>query len=183
VSCHERDDRERGHRGSLGDKCDTCHSPRGWKVTSFDHDADTHFPLRDRHKAAACDACHKDKGMREKPPLACVSCHERDDRERGHRGSLGDKCETCHDARAFKPSLFEHGRDTTFTLVGKHAQVKCASCHRGPLFRTKTPTACYACHKDQDVHFATYGLECATCHMTQEWRKTKPGASVPGRTP
>jgi hypothetical protein len=183
VSCHERDDRERGHRGNLGDKCDKCHSPRGWKGTSFDHAVDTRFPLIDRHKAAACDACHKDKAMREKLPLACASCHERDDRERGHRGNLGEKCETCHDARAFKPALFEHGRNTTFTLVGKHAGIKCASCHRDALFRTKTRPACYDCHKDQDVHFATYGLECETCHMAQEWRKLKPGALVPGRTP
>jgi hypothetical protein len=180
VACHRGDD---VHKTTLGDRCDKCHSPRGWKGTSFDHAVDTRFPLIDRHKAAACDACHKDKAMREKLPLACASCHERDDRERGHRGNLGEKCETCHDARAFKPALFEHGRNTTFTLVGKHAGIKCASCHRDALFRTKTRPACYDCHKDQDVHFATYGLECETCHMAQEWRKLKPGALVPGRTP
>lgn len=180
VACHREND---VHKATLGDKCDKCHSARGWKTTSFDHDADTHFPLRDRHKAAACDACHKDKGLREKPPLACASCHERDDRERGHRGNLGDRCETCHDARTFKPSIFEHDRHTSFALEGKHTLVKCASCHRDTLFRTKTQQACYGCHKDQDVHFATYGLECESCHTPQAWRKVKPGAPIPGRKP
>lgn len=176
VSCHQRDD---VHKAALGDRCDKCHSPRGWKGTSFDHDADTHFPLRDRHKAAACDACHKDKGFHDKPPLVCVSCHERDDRERGHHGALGDKCDSCHDARGFKPSRFDHGRDTGFALVGRHARIECANCHRETLFRTKIQPACYGCHKDQDVHFATYGLECETCHMAEDWRKIKPGARRP----
>jgi hypothetical protein len=182
VGCHERDDREKGHGGRLGDQCDKCHNPRGWKTTAFDHETQTHFPLRDRHKAAACTACHKDQGMREKLPLTCFGCHEGDDRDKGHRGHLGPKCESCHDTRGFKHApLFDHARDTPFSLAGKHARIECVSCHKEPLLRTRTDAACYGCHKDQDVHFETYGLRCETCHLGEDWRKIKPDAPAPAR--
>jgi hypothetical protein len=178
VACHRAND---VHKASLGDKCEKCHSPRRWKDTAFDHDGDTKFPLRDKHKAAKCDGCHKDAGMREKLHVECNACHERDDRERGHKGGFGEKCESCHDARGFKPATFEHRRDAGFALGGKHAKAACAACHKTPLYRTKTETGCHACHKDQDVHFATYGLECANCHVDEDWRKIKPDAPLPAK--
>jgi hypothetical protein len=173
VACHRVDDNEKGHRGALGDKCDKCHNARGWKGTSFEHDRDTKFPLRDKHKSAKCDSCHKDAGMREKLPLKCASCHEREDREKGHKGSYGDKCETCHNERSFKPSTFDHGRDTPFALAGKHVAVKCAACHRGPLYRTRTESRCHACHEKEDVHFGSFDLQCDKCHVADDWRKVK----------
>jgi hypothetical protein len=183
IACHRKDD---AHKASLGDKCDNCHSARGWKNARFDHDVDTQFTLRDKHKAAKCESCHKDKHVREKLSSDCLACHERDDREKGHRGLFGRKCGTCHDARAFKPSLFAHDRDTKFVLAGKHAKVSCAACHKTALYGTKTKTDCYACHKDQDVHFATYDLDCAKCHMPDDWRRIRPDAPLPAgarRTP
>ena len=171
VDCHRIIDNEKGHRGSLGDKCDKCHNAKGWKGTSFDHDRDTKFPLRDKHVKAKCAACHKDVGMREKLPLKCAACHERDDREKGHKGSYGEKCETCHNANSFKPSIFDHGRDARFALTGKHLKTKCVDCHHGPLYVTKTKNDCYACHKKDDMHFATYGLDCERCHVSDDWRK------------
>ena len=181
ISCHRTDDHEKGHRGSLGEKCDKCHNAKSWKGTSFDHDRDSRFPLRDKHKAAKCNSCHKDAGMREKLPLHCAACHERDDREKGHRGNFGDKCETCHSERAFKPSIFDHGRDTPFALVGKHGKVACAACHRTPLYRSKTDGRCYACHEKEDVHFGSFDLRCDTCHVADDWRKVKkpePGSTA-----
>ena len=38
--------------------------------------------------------------MREKLPQKCAACHEREDKEKGHKGNYGDKCETCHDELA-----------------------------------------------------------------------------------
>jgi hypothetical protein len=178
VSCHQADD---VHKNSLGDKCEKCHSARGWKGTAFNHDADTKFALQGKHKAARCDSCHRDKGMHERVPVQCNACHERDDREKGHKGNYGEKCETCHNAAAFKPSTFDHARETPFAIDGKHARLACATCHKTQLYRTRTEATCYACHKDQDVHFATYGLECAACHIAADWRKIKPDAPSPDK--
>ena len=182
VACHRGDDNEKGHRGSLGDKCDKCHNAKGWKGTSFEHDRDTKFPLREKHKAAKCDSCHKDPGMREKLPQKCAACHEREDRDKGHKGNYGDKCETCHNEKGFKPSIFDHGRDTPFVLAGKHFKLSCASCHRGPLYRTKTEGRCHACHEKEDVHFGSFDLQCDKCHVADDWRKVKKaeGVSPPG---
>lgn len=175
VACHRKDD---AHKASLGDKCDKCHSAKGWKGASFDHEA-THFSLRDKHLAAKCTACHKEKGRFGGLSLACFACHERDDNDKGHRGRYGKKCETCHNAKAFKPSIFSHERETKFPLAGKHRKAACAACHKSPLYLTPTKAACYACHRDQDVHFATYGIECASCHVAEDWRRIKPDAPLP----
>lgn len=173
VACHRADDNEKGHRGSLGDKCDKCHNAKSWKGSSFEHDRDTKFPLREKHKAAKCGSCHKDAAMREKLPQKCIACHEKDDRDKGHKGRYGDKCETCHNEKAFKPSVFDHGRDTPFPLAGKHARAGCDSCHRGPLYRSKTESRCLACHEKDDVHFGSFDLKCDTCHVADDWRKVK----------
>ena len=168
VTCHRRDDI---HKDGLGDKCDKCHSAKGWKTSRFDHTADTRFALRDKHASAKCDACHKDKGMVAKVSMVCYSCHEKDDRQKGHKGRYGEKCETCHNAKAFKPATFDHGRDTTFPLGGKHDKITCDTCHREALYRTKMGKECYTCHKKDDIHFETYGLDCQRCHVADNWRK------------
>lgn len=173
VACHRGDDNEKGHRGALGDRCDKCHSARSWKNTSFEHDRDTKFPLRDKHQTARCDSCHKDPGMREKLPQNCAACHEREDREKGHKGSYGHKCETCHGEKSFKPAIFDHGRDTPFPLAGKHVQLKCVACHRAPLYRSKTEARCHSCHEKEDVHFGSFDLQCDKCHVADDWRKLK----------
>ena len=51
VSCHRLDD---AHQGRFGPACADCHSAKGWKVTGFDHDRDTHFPLRGAHHGLSC---------------------------------------------------------------------------------------------------------------------------------
>jgi hypothetical protein len=182
VACHRVDDNEKGHRGTLGDKCDKCHNAKSWKGSSFEHDRDTKFPLREKHKAAKCGSCHKDAAMREKLPQKCIACHEKDDRDKGHKGRYGDKCETCHNEKAFKPSVFDHGRDTPFPLAGKHSRAGCDSCHRGPLYRSKTESRCLACHEKDDVHFGSFDLKCETCHVADDWRKVKKQDAGTGTT-
>lgn len=168
LACHRSDDT---HRGSLGEKCDKCHNEKGWKTTRFEHDRDTDFPLRDKHKAAKCDSCHRDAGLREKLPTRCFACHERDDREKGHKGRYGEKCGSCHDARDFKHPIFDHDKDTAFALAGKHRKAKCDACHQAPLYRSKTDSRCHACHKDDDVHFGSLDLNCGRCHVASDWRR------------
>ena len=204
IACHRNDD---AHKGALSENCDKCHNASGWKNAKFNHDKDTGFVLNGKHLSADCKACHvetapadskaagrrDDAGKREdkrearrgKLSMACLSCHESDDLKRGHKGQFGEKCETCHNAAAFKPSLFDHGRQTPVALRGKHSRITCITCHRGPLYTQPVERACYACHKDQDVHFTTYGTECEKCHVDDDWRRIhyRDGLSASRRAP
>jgi hypothetical protein len=177
VDCHKKDDQDKGHRGSLGEKCDSCHNERGWKTTNFNHD-ETHFPLKDKHKDAKCESCHIGGVSGAKANLkiekTCVACHRKDDNDKGHKGRYGVKCETCHNEKAWKPTLFNHNRDTKYLLKDKHIQVKCDACHlpeKGLLYQTvKLESKCIACHKKDDKHKNQLGSQCETCHNEKRWQ-------------
>lgn len=168
-ACHRDDD---AHKGALGAKCESCHSENGWKGTRFDHDRDTRFPLRARHRDAKCASCHQAAGYREKLPSTCVGCHERDDRDKGHLGRYGAKCESCHTERGWKAAIFDHDRDTGYTLRGRHLQTRCDACHRGALYVDRTETRCFACHQGDDRHKRQLGDRCERCHGERNWRET-----------
>ncbi len=169
VSCHRKDDE---HKGQLGARCEKCHDESKWKTARFDHERDTRFPLRFKHREAKCASCHKVAGFRDHLPLKCASCHARDDQQKGHKGRYGDKCQTCHNEKAWKPPLFDHGRDTRYSLRGKHVTTKCDSCHRAPLYQEKLDTRCHACHERDDKHKARLGNDCRSCHSERGWRET-----------
>ena len=162
IGCHRSDD---VHKGSLGDKCDSCHNERTWSTSNFDHDK-TKFPLRDKHKTK-CESCHKTGKKFEKVPMDCMSCHEKDDT---HKGKFGVKCQDCHDAKDWKKSTFNHDRDTKYKLKDKHKTVKCESCHKGHLYNDKVKSDCYSCHKADDVHKGAEGTKCQDCHTEATWK-------------
>lgn len=177
VACHKSDDQEKGHKGALGEKCDSCHNERDWKNSSFDHD-DTKFALRDKHKDAKCDTCHKGgvSGPNAKLKLetTCIACHRKNDEEKGHKGRYGNKCETCHTAKEWKSSIFNHDKETRYPLKGKHSQTKCDACHTvelGPIYASKIETTCVACHKKDDKHKGQLGNGCADCHNEKRWQE------------
>jgi hypothetical protein len=168
YGCHRGDD---VHQGTLGTKCESCHGERTWKKASFQHDA--RFALRGKHASAKCDACHRDNGRyTEKLPETCIGCHRLDDERAGHRGRYGEKCESCHTEKAWKPSTFRHEAATQYPLRGRHAQVKCDDCHGGALYRDKLRQACIACHEKDDKHRAQLGRQCESCHAEASWSKT-----------
>jgi hypothetical protein len=180
FACHKKDEQEKGHRGGLGEKCESCHNERAWKNSSFDHD-DTKFPLHDKHKDAKCESCHKGgisgPNARIKVEKECNACHKKDDQDKGHKGRYGPKCESCHTEKSWKGTTFDHGRDTKYTLKGKHIQTKCDACHLpeiGPIYsKQKLETLCNACHKkdDQDKgHKGRYGPKCESCHTEKNWK-------------
>ncbi len=180
VACHAKDD---VHKLGLGDKCESCHNEKAWKqALRFDHDRDSPFPLRDAHRKAKCETCHKDAGISsqkpnarrfsEKPPTSCFGCHARDDQAKGHRGRYGDKCQTCHIERSFGIISFDHGRDTRYALRGKHLPVKCDTCHTGSLYRDKLESQCYSCHVGDDRHSGQLGRDCAVCHGETRWQES-----------
>lgn len=164
VGCHRKDD---VHKDGLGAKCADCHNERKWKEADFDHDRKTRFALAGKHHEAKCDACHA-KGRYKDTPRTCIGCHKKDDE---HKGSYGEKCESCHGVKAWKPSSFNHDTDTKYALKGKHRQIKCADCHTAPLYRAKLGQECIDCHRKDDKHKETLGKDCASCHGERSWKE------------
>lgn len=165
VACHKKDDT---HKGGLGSKCADCHTESGWKEARFDHDT-TDFRLEGKHANAKCRECHRDNAFKD-TPMACMSCHRKDDR---HKGRFGEKCQTCHNAKAWDAVVFDHNEDTKYPLRGKHRQARCDACHTGNLYHDTLQTACVACHKKDDKHKGTLGDKCGDCHVERAWNEAR----------
>ncbi|QID17410.1 cytochrome C [Nitrogeniibacter mangrovi] len=165
VDCHRKDDT---HKGGLGPKCADCHDARDWKRTRFDHDT-TDFKLRGGHTQPACTDCHANNRFKD-TPTQCVACHRDDD---PHKGRYGEKCASCHQDSDWKRLSFDHDRDTRYDLIGRHAQVKCDSCHTGSLYRDKLATRCVSCHRSDDPHKGALGEQCENCHAEWSWKRTR----------
>ena len=91
----------------------------------FDHRR-SRFPLVGAHVRLECKSCHKSTRYKE-APLACLGCHERDDK---HKATLGHDCAACHNARDWRTWDFDHGR-TRFALDGAHRPAACVALPRG----------------------------------------------------
>ena len=166
-SCHKKDDK---HKGSLGANCADCHNEADWKEAKFDHDS-TKFALTGKHADVKCSDCHKDNVYKD-TPKACYACHRKTDDQKGHKGLYGEKCDSCHGTKAWKPSTFNHDADTKYVLKGKHSSTACKECHTGNLYKDKLKQECYACHKKDDKHKESLGTNCAACHVEKSWKET-----------
>ena len=84
--------------------------------------------------------------------------------------TLDIDCSACHRSDTWSPLrsdlAFDHNRQTTFPLMGRHTAAPCASCHADLRFdRPRTSLDdCAACHVD--VHEGKMTAECAQCHTT-----------------
>ncbi|WP_310533470.1 cytochrome C [Novosphingobium sp.] len=163
FSCHARDDT---HKGQNGTDCASCHNPRSWKQTSFDHDRMTRFALKGPHRTAACAACHIQPAKVAKPPVTCFGCHAKDDT---HKGANGMDCARCHTVTTWKTSNFNHNTMTDFPLAGAHATAKCEACHTQGASKAQLSTQCGSCHAKDDVHSGKLGQNCARCHSSSAW--------------
>ncbi len=172
VACHKKDDDKKGHHGRFGNKCESCHTEKSWNTVLFDHDRNTKYPLRGKHRLAKCESCHIGSLFKDKVQTSCVACHKKDDDSKGHKGRFGDKCQSCHTEKDWRVTTFNHDRDTKYPLRGKHMQAKCDSCHIGNLYRDKVPNTCFACHAKDDKHRGQEGKQCESCHNETAWRKT-----------
>jgi len=164
LACHAKDD---AHKGQNGTDCASCHNPRSWKQTSFDHDRMTDFPLLGAHRTTKCEACHVQPPKVARPPVTCFGCHARDDT---HKGANGMDCARCHTATGWKNSSFNHNTMTDFPLVGAHATAKCETCHGTTGARTRITVECGSCHAKDDVHSGHLGKDCARCHNSTTWK-------------
>jgi hypothetical protein len=167
IACHRKDDKHKAH---FGDKCETCHTEKDWKTITFDHDKDTHYPLRGKHSLVTCVDCHTGFLYKQKTPTTCVACHRDDDEHKGH---FGPKCETCHIEKDWNVVIFDHDKQTKYPLLGKHAEAKCEACHKGDLYKEKLQTVCFACHEKDDKHKGQEGKKCEQCHNEKSWNTTQ----------
>jgi hypothetical protein len=160
-SCHKSDD---PHKMVFGSKCETCHSERDWKVTSFDHTRDTKYVLKGKHIPAKCESCHKPAPASKKLETTCIACHLADD---VHKGSEGKDCKKCHTEVTWKVKDFDHNK-TKFPLLGKHGPVECKQCHITGDFKN-AKSDCFSCHKQDDIHKQRLGTLCEDCHNARDW--------------
>lgn len=155
-SCH-RD--PHGSAAEVQSGCESCHTDRVWSQTlAFDHNK-AGFPLVGAHQTTPCLACHKVNVAADQTRTipfhgaarACGGCH--DDVHAGQfRKANATDCSTCHESKAWRPSLFNHEK-TRFPLTGSHRAVRCQSCHeteqvegRRVLIYTKAKRECASCH-------------------------------------
>jgi len=174
IACHRKDDDgAKGHKGLYGEKCESCHGAKAWKPSTFNHDTETKYALRGKHRTTKCAECHTGHLYKDKiTGAACIDCHKKDDDgAKGHKGSLGRDCATCHIEAGWKEKgKFDHEK-TEFPLLGKHRDVKCADCHKSTNYK-EAPKDCYSCHKKDDKHVATLGTKCQDCHIERDWKTT-----------
>ena len=173
-TCHPDD----LHKGTLGDKCSSCHTGGTWEARNFEHDRDTKWPLVGNHKDVLCDSCHprRDFAANRGKGRTCYSCHKKDD---PHDGELGTHCETCHIPDG--SLLFDHNdpKLSSWRLEGKHEGVRCGDCHKSIHFKP-TPTDCGACHGEPAVHKGQLGTLCGRCHDATDWKNIHVKHDVPG---
>jgi len=141
--------------------CEVCHSSVAWSdLSPFDH-THTSFPLTGGHKSVRCASCHKPSdpltGLKQvnfsSASGKCSQCHKD-----VHGGQFvtadGGECSHCHDTGKWKPSAFDHDKQSSFPLKGAHRNVQCDKCHKltrvtdgkVTLFYKPTPKECVACH-------------------------------------
>lgn len=163
AGCHRSED---PHGGKLKGGCDQCHGQTSWTADiAFDHDL-IKFPLLGLHRVVSCAECHTTLAF-ERTPLACVDCHSHDDE---HKGGLGKKCESCHSPNGWQLWVFDHAKEAHFPLIGAHAKLQCAACHRESPGTKKMAQQCGACHHKDDRHLGQYGAQCDRCHTAYSWK-------------
>lgn len=164
IDCHRDED---PHEGFMGDHCADCHTAIAWTDVEFDHDT-TGYPLIGGHREIACADCHADQTF-QNAPTTCYGCHAEDD---AHDGRSGQDCENCHNPISWTDTSFNHDRDTSFVLDGKHAELACGDCHSEDPFADELETSCVSCHTEDDEHKGHFGAKCETCHGTSLWTES-----------
>ncbi|MCD6385400.1 hypothetical protein J7M23_06440 [Candidatus Sumerlaeota bacterium] len=152
------------HGGEVDLNCLRCHTQQGWtgRHIVFNHNRDASFKLRGAHIEVKCEKCHPNKVYKPRP-RDCAGCHKDP-----HQQQLGTDCARCHNEWRWSDARyqFNHDTQTSFSLLGKHKDLKCTQCHSAKF--KDTPTQCVACH--QDVHNDKFGQDCAKCHNQWSWQ-------------
>ena len=177
-----------GLHGAVEGECRSCHSEhqgetadiRNLDRSLFNHNI-ARFPLEGAHNDVDCEKCH----LRTLPGKSaqhikymglafqhCTDCHQN-----VHSDSRAKECLRCHtmDGWDRKHLVFDHDRDSSFPLDGKHGETDCVRCHRSSPDASLAAgiqlfglgTSCADCH--DDPHHAQFKQECNTCHSERGW--------------
>ncbi len=158
------------HRGPAGAL--TRFAGAGEAHEKFGFALAAHRTTADRREFACAD-CHPRASFafrRER----CEACHRdyQPDFVTRHIARWGADCLACHDGTdRFTRGRFDHAA-AGFALDGAHASADCLACHRGAgtLAALKAaPTACAACHAQDDRHRGSMGQACGACHGSASW--------------
>ena len=118
--------------------CEGCHSTETWNdLSRFDH-SNTAFPLLGAHKSTKCADCHKplnrkaglsSRGLQDNALHGAKRVTQILTASQFAKAGV-TQCGGCHDSTKWKPSLFDHEKQTSFALQGAHRNVRCESCHK-----------------------------------------------------
>ncbi|MBI4950133.1 MAG: hypothetical protein HY955_08325 [Deltaproteobacteria bacterium] len=166
LDCHKDE-----HKGQFkGQTCESCHTVRDWKATSFEHNAPAYpgYRLEGKHLQTKCDKCHVEGKYKPLIYKQCLDCHKDE-----HNGQFAkQRCEACHTVKDWKSASFDHNAPTYagYRLEGKHGKVECAKCHIKGKYKP-LPAECVDCHRKDDAHKDELGAVCANCHTALDWKK------------
>lgn len=132
-----------------------------------------------------CSRCHARFEKKTQDRL-CRDCHEDVDQDllatTGFHGRSpavkNQPCKACHtdhtgrDANIvlLNNATFDHDL-TDFGLVGRHAGLACAACHKPAARYAEAAHDCYSCHREQDAHRGALGERCSDCHTPGAWQE------------
>lgn len=185
ASCH-KDYHEGEFKDIRNRDCSVCHSVNGFNDGTFgleQHQASV-FSLAGAHIATPCTSCHmkENKWKFKDVGSYCIDCHQNI-----HIGIISDKfignnnCSQCHNNENWQSVTFNH-KLTKFELKGKHAGIKCSSCHFQENSDKIIPeqkfegisTECTSCH--ENIHgkqFEKSGVtDCKKCHGFEKWDRS-----------
>ncbi len=175
--CHWIRRQDDPYKTKLGLECGVCHNPLNWTPAQWDHAVQTGFRLEGRHRALACDECHKGMSLTA-PTNSCYGCHTGDyngaDDPNHKQGGFPTDCFICHTTSGWGSGQFNH--DTTgFSLTGAHKAASCSQCHPNGRYQGVS-SECYACHRSDyestrnpNHRNAGFSTDCATCHNTSSF--------------
>jgi hypothetical protein len=157
--------------------CESCHRATDASFRGVDFNHAAVFPLVGQHAQAACATCHRNNLFRG-TPRECVGCHQenfnRTTAPNHVAAGFPTTCENCHrpSDTSFRGAGFNHAQ--VFTLVGRHAQAACTTCHRNSVFRG-TPRDCIGCHQEDynrttapNHASAGFSTACESCHRPSD---------------
>ena len=182
-NCHNDYHKGQFTQNGKSSDCADCHTVNGFVPSLFTIERHNQgsFKLEEAHLATPCFSCHHKNNRWEfrKVGQKCVDCHSNI-----HQGLITDKympdrqCDRCHTVANWGNVNFDH-RQTSFELVGKHAEISCRACHfvennnNGFTQRfANLFSQCESCHMDaHHDQFRENGQAlCERCHGFESWR-------------
>ncbi len=186
-SCHQKDADQAANPIHVGlpATCADCHSPIGWKPSSYVHT----WPLQGKHVLVRCNDCHTGSPPKYKGTATdCYACHKAQADASTYPGhaTFPHTCLDCHAMAGWKPAVGGLHPEAKFPLkTGKHVDpaIHCQDCHilaRGVSAGGQN-TDCVHCHlgdhtrpdidtKHIDLKVPNYPVastspnDCLTCH-------------------